>query len=92
MSSEPDDDIRSAVRMFDIERCMIAVDAAATPSVYRQPDEPNKVMIAWATGIVVEMETNSEVTFVKTHFQSPGGRKARKRLLECAGIDRNVNS
>ena len=81
----PDDQFVSAVPMFDIERCAIEVDAISVPTVYRQPDRPDQEMMVWVTAIVLEMESTSAGTLVKTHFQSPGGRKARKRLLACAG-------
>jgi hypothetical protein len=86
-SQAPDDEFRSSVGLYDIERCMIDVDAIDTPTVYRQPDRPNFTMIAWSTAILIELENQNGVTVVKTHFQSPGGRKARKRLLACAGRD-----
>lgn len=88
-SQKPDDEFVSSVSMFDIERCAIDVDALDTPTVYRQPDRPQFEMIAWATSILVELESTSKGTLVKTHFQTPGGRKARKRILSCAGIARD---
>lgn len=85
-SQKPDDEFVSSVSMYDIERCAIEVDALDTPTVYRQPDHPQFEMIAWATSILVELESTSKGTLVKTHFQTPGGRKARKRILSCAGV------
>lgn len=89
-SQKPDDEFVSSVSMFDIERCAIDVDAIETPTVYRQPDRPQFEMIAWATSILVELESTSKGTLVKTHFQTPGGRKARKRILSCAGVARDA--
>jgi hypothetical protein len=40
--------------------------------------------MAWGTAIVIELEAQAGGTKVSTHFTSPGGRKARKRLLDCA--------
>lgn len=83
----PDDTVNSKLNMFDIERCMIDVDAASVASVYRQPDRPNEVTLVWFTAIMVTMVANDEGTYVEARFQSPGGRKARKRLLACAGYE-----
>lgn len=37
-------------RMYDLERCMIEVDAPTMPHVYRQPDRPDRVMLVWDGG------------------------------------------
>lgn len=84
-SSAPDDQFQSDRSMYDIERCMIEVDALAIPTVYRQPDRPDAELIAWETAILIEMTTNGNGTKLVAHFQSGGARKARKRLLACAG-------
>lgn len=82
--SPADDRFVSSRSMYDIERCAILVDAIVGVSVYRQPDRPNNELMAWGTAIVIELEAQAGDTKVSTHFTSPGGRKARKRLLDCA--------
>jgi hypothetical protein len=37
--------------IFDLERCIINVDSPGVPSVYRQPDLPNKSLIAYSFGV-----------------------------------------
>lgn len=83
-NSPPDDVVESSRNIFDIERCMIDVDAVSVATVYRQPDRPKEVTLAWWTAIVVTMEQAGNGTLVELRFQSPGGRKARKRLLACS--------
>lgn len=36
--------------MYDLERCMIEVDAPIMPHVYRQPDRPQRVILVWDGG------------------------------------------
>lgn len=82
--SPADDSFVSSRSMYDIERCAILVDAIVGVSIYRQPDRPNNELMAWGTAIVIELEAQGGGTKASTHFTSPGGRKARKRLLDCA--------
>lgn len=47
--------------LFEVERCMISAPYGSIPSVYRQPDKPDRVVLAWesanfsSTLTVVEM-------------------------------------
>lgn len=43
----PLSDYHSAVKLEDAERCLIDLAQAPAPSVYRQPDRPNDVMLLW---------------------------------------------
>lgn len=36
--------------LYDLERCMIEVDAPIMPHVYRQPDRPQRAMLVWDGG------------------------------------------
>lgn len=36
--------------MYDLERCIIEVDAPIMPHIYRQPDRPQRVLIVWDGG------------------------------------------
>lgn len=36
--------------LYDVERCMIEVDAPIMPTVYRQPDRPQRAMLVWDGG------------------------------------------
>lgn len=36
--------------MYDVERCAVEIDGPALASVYRQPDRPSEVRIAWGPG------------------------------------------
>jgi len=87
LASPADDSFISSRPMYEIERCAILVDAIFGVWVYRQPDRPNNELMAWGTAIVIELEAQGSGTKVITHFTSPGGRKARKRLLDCAGYE-----
>lgn len=35
--------------LFEVERCMIDAPFGSIPSVYRQPDMPDRVVLAWET-------------------------------------------
>jgi hypothetical protein len=37
-------------KLYDLERCMIEVDAPIMPIVYRQPDRPQRAMLVWDGG------------------------------------------
>lgn len=37
-------------KLYDLERCMIEVDAPIMPIVYRQPDRPERAMLVWDGG------------------------------------------
>ena len=52
---EPDQIVSSTKTIFDIERCIIEVDALGVPAVYRQPDRPNKTQIAYSLGTGVPL-------------------------------------
>lgn len=38
---------QSTAKLEDAERCLIDLAQAPAPSVYRQPDRPNDVMLLW---------------------------------------------
>ena len=50
LKSEPERFEQTRHNLFDLERCMIEVDATQLPTVYRQPDRPEIVFIAWDGG------------------------------------------
>ena len=85
LASPPEDDVISTTPLYEIERCMIFVDAVSVASVFRQPDRPEHTLLAWFTAIVIELDRVPSGTRIRTHF-NPGGRKARKRLLACGGV------
>lgn len=47
MNTTPVLSVQSSKSMYDLERCMIAVDSPVMPQVYRQPDQPERVMFVW---------------------------------------------
>lgn len=47
---EPDATFTSSKTIFEIERCIIEIDALGVPGVYRQPDRPDKTQIAYSIG------------------------------------------
>lgn len=66
----PETIFKSKKSIFDIERCIIELDAPGLPSVYRQPDRPKISKIAYEQGVGViflitltesESETKIEV-------------------------------
>lgn len=52
---EPDLTVTSKKTIFEIERCIIEIDALGIPSVYRQPDQPDKTQIAYSLGTGVPL-------------------------------------
>ena len=50
LKSEPEQSEQTPHNLFDLERCMIEVDATQLPTVYRQPDRPETVFTAWDGG------------------------------------------
>ena len=49
-TKSPDLDLQTKLPMYDLERCVVEIDGPSVPSVYRQPDRPNEVLIAWIGG------------------------------------------
>jgi len=47
MGTTPIISVQSTKGMYDLERCMIEVDSPVMPQVYRQPDQPERVMFVW---------------------------------------------
>lgn len=75
-------------RMYDLERCMIEVDAPIMPHVYRQPDQPERVMLVWDGGnsiggvsaaAKIEGVDNARITFW-------GREKILRRIKPCLEI------
>ena len=52
---EPDITLTSTKNIFDIERCIIEMDGPGIPSVYRQPDRPQRSQIAYSAGVGVTL-------------------------------------
>ncbi len=75
-------------KLYDLERCMIEVDAPIMPIVYRQPDRPQRVMLVWDGGSGVggvsaatqlDGLENAKVTFW-------GREKILRRIKPCLEI------
>lgn len=75
-------------KLFDLERCMIEVDAPIMPIVYRQPDRPDRAILVWDGGdgiggvsAAVQLDglAGSKVTFW-------GREKILRRIKPCLDI------
>ncbi len=76
----------SGKRMYDLERCIVEVDAPVMPFVYRQPDRPQRVLYVWdgngggAGGVSAAAQIdgieNAKVTFW-------GREKILRRIKPC---------
>lgn len=79
----------SSKSMFDIERCAVEIDSTGLPFVYRQPDRPNEVMIAWSVGtgvpLLLNMHANEGLVTIELRRRVIGIRKSPipKGLTEC---------
>lgn len=77
---EPDITVTSNKTIFEIERCIIEIDGVGIPSVYRQPDRPDKTQIAYSLGsgvplliALMQFENGSKIEIRRTTI---GIRKA----------------
>lgn len=50
MKTQPVFSTQTNKNMYDLERCMIEVDAPIMPHVYRQPDRPQRTLFVWDGG------------------------------------------
>lgn len=50
MKTQPVFSSQTGKNMYDLERCMIEVDAPIMPHVYRQPDRPQRTLFVWDGG------------------------------------------
>lgn len=75
-------------KLYDLERCMIEVDAPIMPIVYRQPDRPERAMLVWDGGdgiggvsAAAQLDglNNAKVTFW-------GREKILRRIRPCLDI------
>jgi hypothetical protein len=75
-----DQTFESEKTIFELERCLIDVDAQGMPLVYRQPDKPGKTLIAYSSGIgvpiLVELTTSPTGTRMDIRSQRLGLRKS----------------
>ena len=71
--------------MYDLERCMVEVDAPIMPHAYRQPDRPQRVLMVWDGGggvggvsgaAQIDGIENAKVTFW-------GREKILRRITPC---------
>ncbi|QXQ06833.1 hypothetical protein KX816_01840 [Sphingosinicellaceae bacterium] len=73
-------------KMYDLERCMINVDAPIMPQIYRQPDRAERVLIVWdgsggglggvSAAVQIDGIERSKVTFW-------GREKILRRIQPC---------
>ncbi|WP_294358481.1 hypothetical protein [uncultured Sphingomonas sp.] len=75
----------SAVQAGDVERCLIDLPQAPAPSVYRQPDRPDDVMLIWfkapEVGGAILYRVDLHRTATGTHVRS---WMPAKQVAECA--------
>jgi len=76
-----------AQRMFDIERCLINMDRATVPWIYRQPDRPDETLLLWPAGdntigARIDLKRQGDGTFVRIWMNNAEVRR-------CAPLSKN---
>ena len=84
-AKEPEFTAEVSVDLFDIERCVIEDNNIGKPWVYRQPDRPDEVMLAWESRefgntTVLEMKGSQRVS-----IRFWGKNKIWDTVQECIG-------
>ena len=85
LKTQPDFAQTTNKKLYDLERCMIEVDAPIMPIVYRQPDRSERAMLVWDGGggvggvsaaVQIDGLVNAKVTFW-------GRDKILRRIRPC---------
>jgi hypothetical protein len=76
-----------AQSMFDIERCLINMDRATVPWIYRQPDRPDDTLMLWPAGdntigARIDLKRQGNGTFVRIWMNNAEVRR-------CAPLSQN---
>lgn len=87
-AKKPEFTAEVSLNLFDVERCVIENNNIGKPWVYRQPDRPEEVMLAWESRefgntTVLEMKGLQQI---KLRFW--GKNKIWDTVLECIGRDK----
>ncbi|MDO6413570.1 hypothetical protein Q4F19_04165 [Sphingomonas sp. BIUV-7] len=83
---EPDKATYSTSKsVFDVERCLLGLDMAGSPVVYRSPDRPNESLYYRTTtagaGGVVTLDRSGDTTYFHLKTKLPEGDRAK--LASC---------
>ena len=89
MRTKPVFTVSTDRRMYDLERCMIGVDAPVMPFVYRQPDRPDQALFVWdgnggGLGGVAAAARIDGVEHATLTFW--GREKILRRIKPCVGL------
>ncbi|WP_411341326.1 hypothetical protein V6U71_05645 [Sphingopyxis sp. J-6] len=88
MKTQPVFSTQTSKNMYDLERCMIEVDAPIMPHVYRQPDRPQRTLFVWDGGggvggvsaaAQLDGTENTKITFW-------GREKILRRIQPCIDL------
>jgi hypothetical protein len=88
MKTQPVFSVQTNKNMYDLERCMIEVDAPIMPHVYRQPDRPQRTLFVWDGGggvggvsaaAQLDGAENAKITFW-------GREKILRRIQPCIDL------
>jgi hypothetical protein len=88
MKTQPVFSTQTTKNMYDLERCMIEVDAPIMPHVYRQPDRPQRTLFVWDGGggvggvsaaAQLDGTENTKITFW-------GREKILRRIQPCIDL------
>ena len=88
MNREPVNQIRTEKRLYDVERCIINAEGPSMPFVYRQPDQPERVIIVWDIvwdarsigGVSAAVELNG---LANTELRFWGRERIMRRIRPC---------
>lgn len=75
----------TSAKLEDVERCLIDLAQGPAPSVYRQPDRPDDVMLIWfkapevGSGIVYRLDIHRTATGAHIRSWMPA-----KQAIDCA--------
>ena len=75
--------------LYDLERCIIDIDAGTAPNIYSQPDRPNEALIVYSSsGLIyalIQLEKSQTGTALKVRsVNGVGGSRIKSHTLECA--------
>lgn len=89
MSGTPVLTVPTDRKMYDVERCIIGVDAPNMPFIYRQPDRPDQTLVVWdgtggGLGGVAAAARLDGVDHVRLSFW--GREKFLRRIKPCVGL------
>ena len=80
---------QAELNLFDVERCVIENNNIGKPWVYRQPDRPNEVMLAWESREFGNTTVLDMKGMQKISLRFWGKDKIWETVQDCIGQSKN---